>query len=449
MAVRARGGSPGAIAALVTFVVLFFAAVIVSVLYYVQARGLEHKLEAAQNELAEAISGPDRSELAGLRPRGGQSIVGMLLEQRSWCFAALTGNAKAEFEAVQAAVKDVGLAEGQPLVAELRQLRQQLAAAEQLQQQQQQALAAMTAQLKQVQQQKGEQQVVFAKSVEELGGQVKQQSAQFADYQQRVQQNLQELRDAISQSQGRYQQMVQELEQKVAQLSADNAGLRKKIQELVPKASGEGPVVDPSLLPDGQIMAVEPSGRWVYINRGRNHHLVLGMTFEVFSDVTSIAAADQARGKASIKVVEILADSAKCLVTRVATGKSVTEGDLIVNVAYSPDATFNFFVFGDFDLDNRGQASPQDARRVREMLESWGGKVVPTLTYDTDFVVLGRQPPEPPAITNEIDPVQIAKAVRARQLYDEYQRLVQQARELSVPILNQTRFLTLVGYYER
>lgn len=449
MAVRARGGSPGAIAALVTFAVLFFAAVIFSVLYYVQARALEQKLQTAQNELADAISGQDRSELGGVRPARGQSIVGMLLEQRNWCFAALIGNAKAEFEAVKTAVKETGLTEGQPVIPELRQLRQQLAAAEQAQQQQQQALAAMTAQINQIQQQKGQQQVVFAKSVEELGGQVQQQKTGFASYEQQVQQNLQELRDAVGQSQSRYQQSVQDLEQKVAQLTADNAGLRRKIQELLPKAPGEGPVVDPSLLPDGQIMAVEPSGRWVYVNRGRNHHLVLGMTFEVFSDVTSIAAADQVRGKASIKVVEILPDSAKCLVTRLAPGKSITEGDLIVNVAYSPDATFKFFVFGDFDLDNSGQATPQDARRVQEMIESWGGKVVNALTYDTDFVVLGKEPPEPPAVTNEIDPVQIAKTVRARQLYDEYQRIVQQARELSVPILNQNRFLTLVGYYER
>jgi len=43
----------------------------------------------------------------------------------------------------------------------------------------------------------------------------------------------------------------------------------------------------------------------------------------------------------------------------------------------------------------------------------------------------------------------VREHAEATRNYETYNRLANQARELSVPVLNQNRFLALVGYYRR
>ena len=72
------------------------------------------------------------------------------------------------------------------------------------------------------------------------------------------------------------------------------------------------------------------------------------------------------------------------------------------------------------------------------------------LSYDVDYLVLGQEPPLPQAPPpNVVDPTAIAAYVEAQRNYETYQQLIGEARNLNIPILNQNRFLNLIGYYQR
>jgi hypothetical protein len=84
------------------------------------------------------------------------------------------------------------------------------------------------------------------------------------------------------------------------------------------------------------------------------------------------------------------------------------------------------------------------------MISRWGGELLEDLSYDTDFLVLGVEPVLPdPLPADVIDPVRIAQDAALRRQFSRYQELRARAAEMKVPILNQNRFLHLVGYYTR
>jgi hypothetical protein len=95
------------------------------------------------------------------------------------------------------------------------------------------------------------------------------------------------------------------------------------------------------------------------------------------------------------------------------------------------------------------EAAYSDAGSRLDRLAAARGRAL-ELSYDVDFLVLGMEPELPVAPDpDETDPVVLENYKVAREKYLTYQSLVNQARQLSVTILNQNRFLTMVGYYRR
>ena len=91
-----------------------------------------------------------------------------------------------------------------------------------------------------------------------------------------------------------------------------------------------------------------------------------------------------------------------------------------------------------------------ERKLVDSKIRSWGGVITDDLSYNVDYLVLGIEPPLPDALSaNEIDPVLIARNVEQKRAYEQYHKLIGQARTLAVPVLNQNRFLALTGHYER
>jgi hypothetical protein len=83
------------------------------------------------------------------------------------------------------------------------------------------------------------------------------------------------------------------------------------------------------------------------------------------------------------------------------------------------------------------------------MVNRWGGKLTENMGFDVDYLVLGIEPELPAPLKDIIDPVEIERHRELTELFNNYQRLVGQAQALRIPILNQNRFLALVGYHER
>ena len=80
------------------------------------------------------------------------------------------------------------------------------------------------------------------------------------------------------------------------------------------------------------------------------------------------------------------------------------------------------------------------------MVQEWGGEVVDTIDTATDFVVIGygpQQPIPPSATASPIDKQRYQERITQ---YEAFQNVVNEAKSLMVPILNQTQFLHFVGY---
>lgn len=205
---------------------------------------------------------------------------------------------------------------------------------------------------------------------------------------------------------------------------------------------------DEAALVDGQIIALDSSDGSVTINRGRRHHVVLGMSFEVYPDAGSIRpdarTGEYPRGKASLEVIRVDDATSTARLTRSVRGTPIARGDVLANALYDPDKKYTFLVFGNFDAGD-GRQTPEGQSSVRALIEEWGGKVTDSLTGDVDFLVMGSRPVLPPAPQTNAPIAIVEEYIRQRQLADRYDALMQQARANSIPVLNQNRLATLTG----
>lgn len=257
---------------------------------------------------------------------------------------------------------------------------------------------------------------------------------------------------------------IEQLNQQVAELGASISDLEKesrdwrvKYQQLLaiqPKYPEPN-----TTLPDAQVASVFGNGRNLFISLGRNDGLVMGMTFEVYAPdpILRLNTVGEARGKASIEVYGLDDNSATCRIVRLERGASVDPGDPVVNVGYDPNMPIDMVAFGYFDID--GDGGTNDIGRINALVESTTANVAvlsnddqgnPVLTPDIDYIILGKKPvlPDPPS-DNEFDPEVLARYQKALAANEAYFQIVDNAKLMGIPILNQNRFLHLIGYYER
>ncbi len=208
---------------------------------------------------------------------------------------------------------------------------------------------------------------------------------------------------------------------------------------------------------DGEIISI-PGNGMVYINLGSGQQIVPGMTFEVYDKATGLPRKTDVDelgdpvlpvGKASIEVVRVGGASSEARIIRQQTGTILQQGDLIANLVYDKNTRYTFVVYGQFDIDQNGQPTSADAEVIKRLITQWGGRLANEVTVNTDFVVLGVEPELPEFTPDELrDVVNVAKLDAAQRELDAYLDVVDRARELHVPVLNQNRFLYFVGYYD-
>jgi len=205
---------------------------------------------------------------------------------------------------------------------------------------------------------------------------------------------------------------------------------------------------------DGNILRLTDNNT-CFINLGARQLVTPGLTFEVFDKNKGIpplgeglSDANMPVGKGSIEVFKVGQDSSECRVIKLQSGEQLVIGDLIQNLVYDPNTRYNFVVYGDFDLSNTSAPTPSDTEIVRRLITQWGGHVQDHIDVDTDFVVMGAEPTMP---TN-LDPTNPGDELRrkkAKENIDKYLAVENRAQELSVPIMNQNRFLYFIGYYDQ
>ncbi|MCC6415330.1 MAG: hypothetical protein IT582_05435 [Opitutaceae bacterium] len=123
---------------------------------------------------------------------------------------------------------------------------------------------------------------------------------------------------------------------------------------------------------------------------------------------------------------------------------------MIANLVYDPSTKYNFRVYGDFDMDGNGVATPGDAEIIKRLITQWGGNLTDRVSVDTDFIVLGKEPVLPNFTQDELlDAFNQQKLMTAQAALDAYLDVVRKAQDLHIPILNQNRFLYFIGYFDQ
>ncbi len=197
---------------------------------------------------------------------------------------------------------------------------------------------------------------------------------------------------------------------------------------------------------DGRVLRSIPGSDVIYINLGEKDRIKPGLTFEVFSPAGGEQRADF-RGKASVEVTAIMETTAECLVTRMTRGRPIVEGDIVVNIVYERNRLPRFVVRGEFDLNYDEQIDRNGVERVTAIIQAWGGQVVDEIDETTDFLVVGMGPLVPVLSTEQpvSDVIRDLADSRLDRLV-EYERDIEQARTLYIPIITQSQFLFLTGY---
>lgn len=205
---------------------------------------------------------------------------------------------------------------------------------------------------------------------------------------------------------------------------------------------------DERTLVDGEVIGLDSSGEKVYINRGKAHRVVLGLSFAVYSDIAELrpdASGGFARGKADLEVIKVDEFSSTCRVVRSTRGLPIVRGDLLVNPVYDPKKVYKFLVYGNFDANADGRATELERDDIRALIRDWGGTTVDSLVEGIDFLILGERPTLPPP-PKASDRIEIQEAyIRLVGIAREYDRLFEQATATSIPVLNQNRLYTLIG----
>lgn len=451
---RLAGGGGASAWALVVLGLGFGICLVLTLLFYVQLQGAHQAAEEAEDQLRAFVSSAQESspEIVSRLDRVAEdgTVVQQLLDTTSGFRSLLTTDAEADLESIRARIDEADLAT--PLISEMQDLHAEVAHGSERINQLESTLEEARERAEALDEELALVRQRYDESVEELEGELERVRSEFTDYRERVEQMEQELTERVRQVRGEREEEISDLEQQREELRRQADQLR---QSLADARRREAAISPPELLrPDGRIASVVEEQNNVYIDLGRQDRIVAGMTFEVFGPNEPIEPDqyDDVRGKATIMVFDVRDDASVARVVRRASPgrNTIEEGDVLINLAYSPDTVYTFYVHGRFNLDGLDDPTAADRERIASIIRQWGGRIADELNYEVDFVVVGAEPPlpeQPPEGT--VDTARIRAHQEAQRRYERHHEIVGEARSLDLPVLNQNRLLALVGYYQR
>ncbi|MBK8915450.1 MAG: hypothetical protein IPM64_12785 [Phycisphaerales bacterium] len=260
---------------------------------------------------------------------------------------------------------------------------------------------------------------------------------QLADLQATMEQSTQQ----TNEKEQRWLREGRELKLQLATLQNQVATLQRELAGIKPVSFDPGAILTKA---DGRVLRAVPGSEIVYINIGAADKLKVGMGFEIYSQTRE--APKSLRGKASIEVVSVSEQTAECRVLRTTGGQPIIEGDPVVNIAFERGRQPKFVVVGDYDLNYDGNVDFDGMDKVKGMIRQWGGVVVDQFDETVDFVVIGQAPQIPQLPEFGVSDVVAAQADERSRALVRYRDLIDRARSIYVPVINQNSFLYLTGF---
>ncbi len=463
---RTGSGSTGTLWASVILGIAFVVCLVLSIVFYTRIEAAEQIAGKSMAQLERFANANERSGNDVIREMSqdpAKSVVGHLLADNAQLKQIIIGSSETNVAAILQDMEGINIRDGQTLMREIRRLRAEEDSAKELEGELTKKYEAANRRASEAETAKNRVESDYRASVKQLESQLKKINRDYQTFRTKADRDKKSLASQLKRIRNQAKQNTADQASLVGQKNSEIDGLKKRIARLESQHDSrisQGAKVDPSTLVDGKIASILVEQNAVYIDLGRTNRMIPGITFEIYDPRTGIVknAEGKYRGKATIEIINVFESTSVARVVRRSRGQEVFPGDLIANLVYDPDLKFKFYVFGEFDVDSIGHPSQTDRRRVENMIVRWGGLLIADdpqskrsgLTYDVDFLVLGEEPLFPQAPDeNEVDPTAIEQHTRELKRYEAYQGLIKEARELSIPILNQNRFLSMVGYYRR
>jgi len=449
-----RGGS-GVVVLSVVLGILALAGFVLSIVFYGQATSAREQLDAykrdAQGFIRDGERNSDQFREMLLEANGSNSsLAGFLTGQFRELSSKVSGvdreTPKSLTSKINAALEPLGkgnLLQGvQELGGQVLKLQQDLKESDAVRQNAVDSLSVAQDRVKALDESHQE-------TVKTLGTTIDTYKGQVDTYRTDLTKSAEDMRGAVDKIKRDAGDETSRLNDRISRMTDELLVAQGKIRSLQ-AARGKDSLKpgDEATLVDGEVVALVDADNTVFINRGKNQRMVLGMSFEVYTDAPAIklqADGGYARGKSSIEVIRVDDNSSTARIVRSTRGNPIARGDVIVNPVYDPSKKYTFLVYGNFDTDGDGRVTPAEGEDIRAMVAGWGGKLTESLTGDVDFVVLGERPVVPPAPPSDAAVEFVDRFIRARRAAEQYDRLLEQASSTSIPLLNQNRLMTLIG----
>ncbi len=459
MAVRSGAGT-GVIVSLVVFVITTVAMLVVAIVFYTALTDANEQREEAERDLSRFIAPAEQNQdrfqrYVASATQQNISVASYLDGRIRDVMRYVDGDANATLDRTRSRLMRFGVGQDDVVASVMQDTYNRL-------QQREDRVAELTGRLERRDDEISRLNSQIASMREQQREEIRFVQGRIEEYRTAAEEYLEELNqtkrtmeDSVDRLRDRYEDRVDELVGETDDLNREIVVLRDRLDDLQQRVSADRiRAQDPATLVDGRVIDVSGSDQ-VFINRGRQNRIVLGMTFEVYDNASSIRVDPQTgemqRGKASLQVIHVGDRSSTCRVIRSVRGRPVVSDDVIANAVYDPEYQFKFLVHGRFDLDGDGRATESEAEYIRNLVMEWGGQVVTgdQLPGDLDFLVLGVEPSEPLPPGPDASQAMIDDWAERRAARETYTRLFRQARDAQIPILNHNRFLILIGHTPR
>ena len=199
--------------------------------------------------------------------------------------------------------------------------------------------------------------------------------------------------------------------------------------------------------PDARIVSIDSKNKVIYLDVGRKDHVYRGLTFSVYD--RNVPIPEDGKGKAEVEIFKIEENVSAAKINDFSRKNPIVPEDIVANLIWDSKASNRFIVAGNFDIDGNGAIDSDGLEKIVRLVRRWGGRIVDEVTIETDFVVMGTRPfslPRPTTEQIEIDPTIEQKYEASLELGRRYDKIGLQAGTLSVPVINQQKFMYLTGY---
>ena len=454
---RGSGAGTGVIVALVVSVVCNVGLLTITFMMYTgKAEALENEARA-KSELSAFVSNQDRSDafdrVLDSAKQDGKTLYRMLDDRRGAVATFVTGNSAASLAEMQA---NLGLSEGDVVANAMSDLRRQLSSANNSVSSLERQLADARSSERELRDRVAQVESSGDEKVEQVEQEFEGYKVAASRYQEEVENAISAIDDSRVKLDRDYRNRLANLQGRLDEANQENSVFRAQIDDLRKKTENyRVKPQSPAELVDGRVVSVPGAGGQIFIDLGRKDRVVPGMTFEVYEDASAIRpdprTGEYVRGKASIEIIRVNADTSAARIIREIPGRPVVKDDVIANAVFNPDYRFKFLVHGQFDIDGDGRVSETEADYVRRRVLEWGGELVEgdELTGDLDFLVLGEQPPMPAPLPPYNTQAELRAYLQQREARERYNTLFGQASDAQIPVLNWNRFRTLTGMSNR